>query len=461
MKGIMSIGFYFPELRIGEKINRRLKGSERAVANYDEDTITMGVEAVFSTPDYNKFNLKNLFFCTTTPVYIEKSNSSLIATVTSLERSVTAVDITGSLRAGSLGILQALKSDGNSLIVVSDKRRYELDSSDALSSGDGAVSVVIAEGDDLIAEFISSASITAETMDEWRMEGDVLHSSERKFILENEAIPLIRECVLKILNDTGLKAGEISKVVFPFFEHRSNLSIAKIIGIPEERVYIPHFFESIGYTGSSFPLISSSEAILNGKQDEFVLLISYSSGADAMLFKISGAGSKNAAKSIEGLKKALNRKRIIEDKLLLQKIRGDVDAERISAFTMLPLYIRDIKQCLQLKGLRCKICGAIQYPWRYICFNCNNEKQFDEVQLARSGRVYTYTRDFLVPSPVTPVGMVVLDLDGGGRFYCQVADSPFCAPEIGKEAELTFRRIHEGGGFVNYFWKARLVEEKQ
>ena len=49
----------------------------------------------------------------------------------------------------------------------------------------------------------------------------------------------------------------------------------------------------------------------------------------------------------------------------------------------------------------------------------------------------------------------VVDLEGGGRLYLQLTD---CEPErveIDMPLELTFRKVHEGGGFKNYFWKAR------
>jgi uncharacterized OB-fold protein len=77
------------------------------------------------------------------------------------------------------------------------------------------------------------------------------------------------------------------------------------------------------------------------------------------------------------------------------------------------------------------------------------------VKLARRGKVFTFTSDYMFDGPDSPVVHAVVDLDGGGRLYCQVTD---CEPErvaIDMPLELTFRRMHEGGGFNNYFWKAR------
>src|SRR5207247_2007992 len=79
----------------------------------------------------------------------------------------------------------------------------------------------------------------------------------------------------------------------------------------------------------------------------------------------------------------------------------------------------------------------------------------EEVKLARRGKLFTFTNDYLFESPDPPTSHAVIDLEGGGRLYCQLTD---CEPErveIDMPLELTFRRIHEGGGFNNYFWKAR------
>ena len=51
--------------------------------------------------------------------------------------------------------------------------------------------------------------------------------------------------------------------------------------------------------------------------------------------------------------------------------------------------------------------------------------------------------------------MAVIDLEGGGRLYLQVADADPDDVKIDAPVELCFRRIHEGGGNYNYFWKAK------
>ena len=78
-----------------------------------------------------------------------------------------------------------------------------------------------------------------------------------------------------------------------------------------------------------------------------------------------------------------------------------------------------------------------------------------DTRLERRGTVFTYTVDQLIANMEHPLPMAVVDLQGGGRLYLQVADAEEI--EIGTEVVLTYRRLHEGAGNYNYYWKARLI----
>jgi uncharacterized OB-fold protein len=49
--------------------------------------------------------------------------------------------------------------------------------------------------------------------------------------------------------------------------------------------------------------------------------------------------------------------------------------------------------------------------------------------------------------------MVAVSIDGGGRFFGQVTMGDHV--EIDDRVELVPRRLHHGGGVVQYFWKAK------
>jgi len=116
---------------------------------------------------------------------------------------------------------------------------------------------------------------------------------------------------------------------------------------------------------------------------------------------------------------------------------------------------RDRRELLPLRGGRCPACGAVQFPKHRVCIECAHTGGLAEVALARRGTLFTFTNDYMMETPDPPTTHAVIDLDGGGRLYCQLTDTEPERVEIDMPLELTFRRMHEGGGFNNYFWKAR------
>lgn len=72
------------------------------------------------------------------------------------------------------------------------------------------------------------------------------------------------------------------------------------------------------------------------------------------------------------------------------------------------------------------------------------------------GAIATHTVDHLAYSPSPPVVSAVIDVAGGGRFTCEVADADPERLQVGSQMEFTFRRLFTAGDVHNYFWKARL-----
>lgn len=128
-------------------------------------------------------------------------------------------------------------------------------------------------------------------------------------------------------------------------------------------------------------------------------------------------------------------------------------------FTSTALLWREYKQNLKLYGSKCNACSFVQYPQRRVCLNCSTKDEMEDFKLSKHGRVFTYTVEHLFPSVDPPLVMAVVDLEGGGRIYLQMTD---CYPEVvkvGMLVELTFRILHESGGFYNYYWKCRPIPE--
>ena len=111
MAGIAAFGGYVPRYRLGPETSGWNSPQERAVANFDEDSVTMAVAAGLDCLNgQDRQAVDGLIFATTTPPYAEKQCAAIIAAALDLRRDIFSADVTGVLRAGTTGLKSALDS---------------------------------------------------------------------------------------------------------------------------------------------------------------------------------------------------------------------------------------------------------------------------------------------------------------------------------------------------------------
>src|SRR5580704_15822697 len=113
--GIAAWGTYLPYWRLQRSAIGELLGSgggrgTRAVASYDEDTTTLGVEAgrlaVRVGPGATA--VQDLFLSTPDPGYLDKTSATTVHAALGLPRACGAYDFTGSSRSAVATLLQTL-----------------------------------------------------------------------------------------------------------------------------------------------------------------------------------------------------------------------------------------------------------------------------------------------------------------------------------------------------------------
>jgi len=83
--------------------------SERAIANFDEDSVTMAVAALRDAlTAMDAATIDALYFASTTPPYAEKQSATTIGWAGNLRTDIFTVDCTDSLRAGTNALKLAL-----------------------------------------------------------------------------------------------------------------------------------------------------------------------------------------------------------------------------------------------------------------------------------------------------------------------------------------------------------------
>ncbi|MFQ5381738.1 MAG: hypothetical protein ACE5EF_08970 [Dehalococcoidia bacterium] len=108
MAGILSYGTYVPYHRLDRQAITQALGAgggrgSRAVASYDEDPLTMAVEAslaaVAGAPD--GVTPSAIYFSTASPPYLEKTSATVIPAALGLGPNVLAADFNGAVRSGA------------------------------------------------------------------------------------------------------------------------------------------------------------------------------------------------------------------------------------------------------------------------------------------------------------------------------------------------------------------------
>ncbi|MDX1384409.1 MAG: OB-fold domain-containing protein [Thermoanaerobaculia bacterium] len=122
------------------------------------------------------------------------------------------------------------------------------------------------------------------------------------------------------------------------------------------------------------------------------------------------------------------------------------DETTFNPFTSQAVARRERGATYRLEAMRDPATGEVVYPPPPVAA----AEGLEPTNLSRAGTVLTFANDHVFPMG-GPVTMAVVELDGGGRFYGQVAAGR--RVEIGDRVRLVLRRLHSGGGLPHYFWK--------
>jgi len=474
MAGITSFGAYIPFYRLAHKEIARAWGGragegERAVANVDEDSITMAVEAVRDLLAGGEGReVDSLMFATTTSPYAEKQASALIATAADLRNDIRTADYTNSLRSATTAVLAAADSvaagsASNVIVTAADTRLAPPKSASERIFGDAASAISVGR-DKVIANLIANHSTVDEMTDFWRKDDDRFVSGwEERFAITQGYQRVVRQTVSELFERSAIGPSEISKAIFYAPDPGTLASTAKSLGLKAEQVP-DHLFSTVGNTGTAMPLLVLSSVLETANGGDKLLVIGYGSGCDALLLEVTDEIRK--ARSVEGRKGVtghLASKGNLDTYERYAKFRELIDtdaARRQAPSASAPLIWRRRDDIYRLHGYRCLSCGKIQYPRQRVCITCQTRDNFESVRLAdKQATLFTFTVDFLNADPDPPSVMTVVDFEGGGRAYLMMTDRNPADVKIGQSVEMTFRRLYEAEGFTNYYWKCRPLRE--
>jgi hydroxymethylglutaryl-CoA synthase len=470
--GIVTWGTYLPYWRLKRAAISQVLGSgpakgARAVASYDEDTTTMGVEAGRRALALGAAVPQDLLFSTAAPGYLDKTSATTVHAALGLDRGCAAYDFCGSSRSALGTMLMALQGapQRQALAVVSDLRTGLAGGAEEREPGDGA-GAFLCGPDGAVAELIGRGSTSDEFLDRWRVPGEVdSHVWEERFG-EVMYVPLARDAFADALKDAGITESDIDHAIVVGLHARAVKAATGALGVAAEGV-APHQTGAVGNLGAAQAGLALADVLERSAPGQIIVVLSLADGADALVLRTTDAlPAAQAARQAAGLQSVAEQVVSGRDDLSYAAFltwRGQLhrepprrpDPERPGA----PIVHRSEAWKYAFAASRCLVCGFRHLPPTRVCLECRAIDQMQPERLADvGGTVATFTIDHLAFSLSPPVVGVIVDFDGGGRYRCEMTDVSVADLAIGGRVEMTFRRIYTALGVHNYFWKARPVQ---
>ncbi|MGN6515191.1 MAG: hydroxymethylglutaryl-CoA synthase family protein [Rhizomicrobium sp.] len=481
MTGITSYGAYIPRLRLQRKAVAQanawfapgLAGAgkgERAMANWDEDAVTMSVEAArdclpAQDPLKDRAFVDGVYFASTTMPFSDRQNAGIIAGALNLAQGISSLDIASSQRAGTSALLAALDSVASGrlsapLVLAGEKRKARAASAQELAYGDAAAAFTLGK-DNVVARFLGSHSVTLDFVDHFRgADENYDYGWEERWIRDEGYSKIVPAAIKTLLEKAGVSGSDIAHLILPCPFAKLDQALAKQSGIDPAKVR-DNLAATVGDAGSSHALLMLAHVLEAAKPGEKILIAQFGQGCDCLLFeatpriaeiKRSGvSGSLARRKEETNYNKFLGFNGLIE---LEKGMRAEVDKR-----TALTVLYRKSDMLTGLVGGKCRVCGTAQFPRTRVCVNpnCKAIDSQDPYSFAdQPGTILSWSADFLTYSMSPPSHYGMITFADGGRFMADITDVEQGQIDSGTKVRMVFRikDRDEKRGFIRYFWKA-------
>jgi len=478
MVGIVSYGAYIPRYRLKRMTifqsmgwlnpaTITLAGGEKAVANSDEDSLTMATAAGLDClGGMDRSAVDALFYASTTMPYLERQNAGIISTALNLREDVRSADFTGALKAGTSALISALEGVGSknlrqALVCAADCRLGKMGSPQEMIFGDGAAALLVGDND-VVAEFKCSSSLSADFVDHYRGRKATFDRQwEDRWIRDLGFDQLIPRVVQSLLQKCNLKLGDFQKIIFQCLYDAERKVLMKKFKMDPAVVQDP-LQGVIGETGTPHSLIMLVKALEEAKPGDKLLVVSFGSGCDALFFQVTDKIKQ--LKGRLGVQGSLAKRADLTSYQKYAVFRGMVPAElglraEEDYWTRWSLLWRKRKAVTGMVGSKCKKCGTAQFPPQRICVNpaCGAVDEMEDYPFSdKQGKILSYTGDMLAASSDPPELYGTVQFEGGGRCMMNFTDTTLNELKVGMPVSMSFRLKYydEKRDIHGYFWKA-------
>src|SRR3989338_5673163 len=255
MNGIVAYAAYIPYFRLDRKAIAAALGQPagkgtRAVASYDEDTTSMGVEAARAAlRGAPALRPAGLYFATAAPGYLDKTNATAIHAALDLDPATAAFDMLGSVRSGAGALRAAVDAARPTLAGLSDIR----------------------------------TGLPGGAPGQW----------EERFG-EHAYAPLGGAAVTEALKQAGITAQALDRLIVAGPHARACKRVAASVGAPPAAV-ADDLGAVIGNTGTAHAGLLLADTLDRAAPDQLIAVVSLADGCDVTIWRTAAAlGTRRA-----------------------------------------------------------------------------------------------------------------------------------------------------------------------
>lgn len=303
--GITGYGAYIPRLRIkaeeiakiwgsdAKAIKKGLQVGEKAIADHDEDTATIAVEAArnaIQMSGINPADIGAIYVGSESHPYAVKPTATIVAEAIEATPVTTAADFEFACKAGTAGIQTCMGLVGSEMIdygIAIGADTAQAAPGDALeyTAASGGAAYIIGR-DSLIAEIEGTYSITTDTPDFWRREGETYPRHGGRFTGTPAYFKHVISATTGLLKKLDLAPKDFEYAVFHQPNGKFPRNVAKTLGFSKDQIETGILVDRIGNTYSGSSLLGLARVLDIAKPGDRILMTAFGSGAGSDSFSI-------------------------------------------------------------------------------------------------------------------------------------------------------------------------------
>ena len=333
MSGIVGYGTYIPKYRLklseiaqvwgkdASEIESGLRIVEKAVPGFDEDSVTMGIEAskkAINMAGIDSSSLQAVYFGSESHPYAVKPSSTTLGEYLGVGNNYFAADLEFACKAATAGMqvtagLLNSKAIEYGLVVGSDTAQGKPHDALEYTAASAACAYILGNKDpEMIAKILDMSSFSSDTPDFWRRDGVKYPSHFGRFTGEPAYFTHVLSEGKNLLAKSKLKPQDFSYCVFHMPNGKFPRIAAKKLGFTPEQLAPSLIVDKIGNPYSASSLLGLASVLDIAKPNQKIFFVSYGSGAgsDGFVFETTKEILQRRKKTIPVLKQ-------IEDKIYI------------------------------------------------------------------------------------------------------------------------------------------------